>query len=108
RHVVLRSPNSKSPGLDGIPFEAYRHMVVHKETAVLLLDILNQALMSRFPKSWTKTRLILLYKKGDASNLANWRPLSLINSDAKIFTKLLANRLRTCITKLIKPFQTGF
>ena len=52
--------------------------------------------------------MILLYKKGDASDLANWRPLSLINSDAKLFTKLLTNRLRPLLPQLIHPGQTGF
>jgi hypothetical protein len=106
--VVAHAPTGKSPGLDGLPFEIYSLLLRHPLATKLLLQVMNDALHSAFPDSWLRTRLILLFKKGDASDLANWRPLSLINSDAKIFTKLLANRLRTCITKLINPFQTGF
>jgi hypothetical protein len=108
KYFVKEAPKGKSPGLDGLPFEIYPLMLKHKETANLLVDIMNDAMQGIFPASWSRTRLILLYKKGEASNLANWRPLSLINTDAKLFKKLLANRMRLCIDKLINPFQTGF
>ena len=47
-------------------------------------------------------------QEGNPEQLKNWRPLSLINTDAKIFTKWLANRLRPLIGKLIHPMQKGF
>ena len=54
------------------------------------MDVVNEALeQGVFPDTWHETIMILLFKKGDASNLANWRPLSLINSDAKLFTNCL-------------------
>jgi hypothetical protein len=40
--------------------------------------------------------------------LDNWRPLSLIKSDAKIFTKISSNRLNAILPKLINQYQTGF
>ncbi|KAK4512210.1 uncharacterized protein ATC70_011801 [Mucor velutinosus] len=52
--------------------------------------------------------MVLLFKKGDPQLLVNWRPLSLINSDAKLFTKLIANRMNKVLPKLINPYQTGF
>ena len=61
-----------------------------------------------FPSSWKKTRMVLLFKKGDPELLQNWRPLSLINCDAKLFTKLIANRFNTVLPSLINPYQTGF
>ena len=39
---------------------------------------------------------------------ANYRPISLINADIKIFSKVLASRLETVIGKLISPDQSGF
>ncbi|KAG2192922.1 hypothetical protein INT47_002761, partial [Mucor saturninus] len=72
------------------------------------LGILNDALIGVFPPSWQQTRMVLLFKKGDPMILKNWRPLSLINSDAKLFTKLLANRLNLVPPQLINPYQTGF
>jgi hypothetical protein len=52
---------------------------------------------------------MVLFKKGDPELLKNWwRPLSLINADAKLFTKLLANRFYKVLHLLINPYQTGF
>jgi hypothetical protein len=47
--------------------------------------------------------MVLIYKKGDPQLLANWRCLSLINSDAKLLTKLLANRFIRVLPKLVNP-----
>ena len=77
--------------------------------ASLLLEVLNEALLcADIPLSWLDTTVTLLHKKGDRSDLKNWRPFSLINTDAKILTKLLANRLHNMLPKIIGPYQTGF
>lgn len=52
--------------------------------------------------------MVLLFKKGDPLQLKNWRLLSLINTDAKLFTKLLTNQLKTLANRIINPYQSGF
>ncbi|KAG1447516.1 hypothetical protein G6F46_011395 [Rhizopus delemar] len=42
------------------------------------------------------------------TELKNWRPIALINCDAKIFARLLTRRLAPLIAKLINPSQKGF
>lgn len=107
--VISHSPLSRAPGRDGIPFELYQAMLHVPWIMELLLEVMNDALQDgAFPKSWNETVMILLYKKGEASRLANWRPLSLINTDAKLFTKVLTLRLRPCMTSLTGDYQTGF
>ncbi|KAI8327987.1 hypothetical protein BC941DRAFT_334567, partial [Chlamydoabsidia padenii] len=92
--LIKFTPLGKSPGLDGLPFEVYRKVFsLAPKARSLFQRILDKALDGVFPSSWSFTRMILLFKKGDPEQLANWRPLSLINTDAKLFTKLLANRL---------------
>jgi hypothetical protein len=107
--LLKHAPKGKSPGLDGLPFEVYQYLVSRSVAfADLLLTILKDAFAGIFPLSWQQTRMVLLFKKGDPLLLQNWRPLSLINSDAKLFTKLLANRFNVVLPSLINPYQTGF
>lgn len=107
--LLARTPTGKSPGLDGIPFEVYRHLAPRSSHfCSILLKVLQQAFDGVFPCSWSETRMVLLFKKGDPEMLTNWRPLSLINSDAKLFTKIVANRVNMVLPRLINPYQTGF
>ena len=103
------SARGKAPGMDGFPFELYTFLLSVDGVDSLLSRVMSQALLeARMPRSWQQTCMILLYKKGDAADLGNWRPLSLINADAKLFTKIITLRLRAPLGRLITPFQTGF
>lgn len=107
--LVAHTPSGRSPGLDGLPFELYKHLAPRSNPfCSLLLQVIRDAFEGKFPTSWSDTRMVLLYKKGDPELLGNWRPLSLINSDAKLFTKLIANRVNEILPSLINPYQTGF
>ncbi|SAL96016.1 hypothetical protein [Absidia glauca] len=107
--LLDHSPSNKSPGLDGISFEVYKYLgAKHDKSSDLLLSIIVDAQNGIFPQSWLETRTVLLFKKGHRDLLANWRPLSMINCDAKLFTKMLANRFHHCMAPIINPFQTGF
>lgn len=49
--------------------------------------MLNQALKSQvLPKSWQGFKVRLMARKSDLTSLRNWRPISLINRDARIYT----------------------
>ncbi|KAG1033152.1 hypothetical protein G6F25_010728 [Rhizopus arrhizus] len=104
-----RSPHSSSPGSDGLPYEALSFLFRFEPLQSLVLDVYNQALESAiFPASWTITSTVLLPKKGNLNLLSNWRPISLINTDAKIFTRLLTGRMRLSCSKIIHRVQKGF
>ena len=64
--------------------------------------------LDTLPASFGRSRIILLYRKGDRSQLANWRPISLMNTDEKILTKILTSRLQMHLPSIISPAQTGF
>ena len=51
---------------------------------------------------------VLIYKKGDKNDINNYRPISLVNVDAKIFSLILCNRLHGRIKKVVMPEQQGF
>ena len=44
----------------------------------------------------------------DLTDLSNWRPITLLNIDYKIASKVIAKRIEKVLTHLINPDQTGF
>lgn len=52
--------------------------------------------------------MTLLPNKGDLTDPRNWRSIALINTDAKVFTRLLNARLMPHMNRLISPYQLGF
>ena len=50
------------------------------------------------------TRLIFK-KRGDRKCLKNWRPISLLNADYKIFSKVITSRLPKFLSFIIHPIE---
>ena len=50
----------------------------------------------------------LLFKKGEREDIWNWRLITLLNVDYKIISKILAERLRKVLPKIINTDQKGF
>ncbi|KAL4212108.1 hypothetical protein AB4K20DRAFT_2008234 [Rhizopus microsporus] len=105
---VRRSLRKSSPGKNGIPYEILRLIFAHPACQPIPLQVYNDGLSSGiFPQSWYGTSVSLLPKKGGLSVLRNWRPISLINTNAKVFTRILNCRIISCADSLVNPFQTG-
>ena len=95
----------KSPGSDGLPVEFYRRFwgLLGPD----LVEILNYSFQHGSLSETQRRGIIrLLYKKEDPLELKNWRPISLLNTDYKICTKVLANRLRHVLPRIINKDQT--
>ena len=53
--------------------------------------------------------ITLIEKKGkDRSLIENWRPISLVNVDAKIMSKVIATRIKNVLPSIVHLNQTGF
>ena len=51
--------------------------------------------------------IILLYKKGVREDIGNWRPISLINIDCKLLSKVFAQRVKHVLPFIISTDQKG-
>ena len=99
---------NKSPGLDGLPYEVYlrlSHMFVP-----ILTDMFNNLFaQGAIPGSVTKG-VITLLKKGGRDvwvGLDDYRPITLLNTELKIWAWVLANRLQLVISDLIGREKTS-
>ena len=100
--------NNKSPGSDGINTEFYK--LFWNDIKTYLIKSLNYSLQIGELTALQKQSIINLIPKKDKdpTNLANWRPISLLNIDYKIATKTIANRIKKVLNNIIDSSQTGF
>ncbi|RVX04003.1 putative ribonuclease H protein [Vitis vinifera] len=61
-----------------------------------------------FLRSLNNTFLVLLPKKGGAEDLGDYRPISLLGGLYKLLAKVLANRLKKVIGKVVSPIRMLF
>jgi hypothetical protein len=61
-----------------------------------------------FPSVWKKAFLVPIFKKGDKSDIENYRPISILNAFSKIFEKLVHNLIFHVVNTSISTFQHGF
>lgn len=94
----------KSPGEDGLPLEFY--LTFWDLLAPdLLADFTDFERLDRLPDSFRVGIVTLLYKDKDKTDLKNWRPITLLNLDCKLFSKFLASRMCLFLEGLIHPDQ---
>ncbi len=105
--LALKSmQNNKAPGPDGFPVEFFKKF--HDKLAPLLLSVYKESHGS-LPPTLRQACISLLFEKDKDPDLcSSYRPLSLINVDAKILAKVLALRLEKILLTIISNEQTGF
>ena len=96
--------NNKATGLDGIPAEVWKFGGLQQE----LLEMCNSVLNGDKPDIWSHSGIIPIPKKGDLSDPQSYRGIALTPIAAKIYNRLLLNRIRPQIDPLLRGTQNGY
>lgn len=106
RRAVSSMKTGKSPGVDCFPAEYYKQYI--DVLAPILKDVYNEAFTLTLPPTFYEALISVIPKKDrDAADPANYRPLSLINMDCKILTKILALLLESALPSIIHTYTSS-
>uniref|UniRef100_A0A8C5WH19 Reverse transcriptase domain-containing protein n=1 Tax=Leptobrachium leishanense TaxID=445787 RepID=A0A8C5WH19_9ANUR len=108
KRVITALKTGKCPGPDGLPAEYYKafpdELLPHLTS---LFSRLRDG--EQFHPHTLSATISVIGKPGkDVSDVRNYRPISLLNTDLKILSKILADRLAPLLPALIHSDQVGF
>jgi hypothetical protein len=117
--AMKKSKPGKAPGPDGLPLEIYRHLcellapiLCRVYGAVWSLGDTEAAdpasLEGEALAKFLEGAISIMYKTGERTNPANYRPITLLNTDYRLLAKCLATRLHNVLPDIINPAQTAF
>ncbi|GBP65564.1 Probable RNA-directed DNA polymerase from transposon X-element [Eumeta japonica] len=103
-----RVGNNKAPGLDRVPNIALKTSI--KAAPELFLDVHNTCLKEgTFPRKWKQQRLVLLPKgKKPPEVPLSYRPLCMLDTEVKIFERIIHQRIEAIVDPLLADNQYGF
>ena len=113
--------NGTATGLDGCPYELWKTLDdlhisttrnnkngfdIIKTLTIVFNDIRLHGIDPRsdFAQGW----MCPIYKKKDRTEISNYRPITILNTDYKLLSKVLAIQLMDHIHSLIHEDQAGF
>uniref|UniRef100_A0A2N9GEV9 TIR domain-containing protein n=1 Tax=Fagus sylvatica TaxID=28930 RepID=A0A2N9GEV9_FAGSY len=105
--VVRDLQGDKSPGPDGFNMAFFQKcwQVVKNDVLGFFEEVYEHG---TFAYSLNATFVALIPKKQNASNIRDFRPISLVGCVYKILAKVLANRLKRVLDGLVSEFQNAF
>ncbi|GBC02754.1 hypothetical protein RclHR1_00480011 [Rhizophagus clarus] len=105
KEFINHLPLHKSAGNSGIHYEDLKHL--HEDVLLLILDLFNNILSTGvIPKDWNHALFYPIPKPKDwGSEINNTRPIILLESTRKLFTKILTSRLHQILSRpnIIQP-----
>ena len=104
KNVIKKMNLKKSPGIDGFTVEFYLNFwpIIKDDLTNVMNALIN---LKRLTASQSTGIVTLFHKGGDKTLLENWRPITLLCVDYKIFTKIIVNRIKPLLSKFISNEQ---
>jgi len=103
--VVHRVMGNKAPGRDGICVEFFKK---NWSTIMDMLLVYNQMYSTGNIREQQKHAIVVCIPKTTAPKTpADYRPITLLNTDYKFLARIVASRLRPILAELLHPSQQG-
>ena len=109
REAIKDMKNDKAMGVDSIPAEVLKNG--SKLFVERLTELFNKILREgRVPEVWKTGRVVMVHKSGSRSDLANYRPLTVICTMSALFSRVLTARVTREVEErgLLGEIQQGF
>lgn len=109
RKIMTSLGNNKAPGMDHIPAEAWKHL--DDDNIMLMVKLFNLCIRARdIPADWLADSVYIIHKGGDTATLSNYRPITLLDTIYKIFSRVITTRLALALedTLALSQSQKGF
>jgi hypothetical protein len=96
--TLSRMKRNKSCAEDGLVAEMLqtKHEPLLQAIACMFVDILNGT--AGIPSVWSRTKLVVLTKKGDVTLPNNYRPIAIIPILCKVFSGVLLRRMEDIVS----------
>lgn len=105
--AIAQCPKGKASGPDGIPNDWYRELA--EPVAEALTPLFTQWYSAGvLPPSFYGATIYCLAKTKQPRTGLDFRPIALLNSDYKIYARVLLNRVRSYVGGLVSPTPFGF
>lgn len=97
---LKESRHNKSPGPDGLTVEFYAEFwLTIKEAVVEVINEINRGV--QIPQSFTEGIIVLVPKTAAPKEIKELRPISLLNTDYKLYMRCMKARASRCVGKLL-------
>uniref|UniRef100_A0A803Q160 Reverse transcriptase domain-containing protein n=1 Tax=Cannabis sativa TaxID=3483 RepID=A0A803Q160_CANSA len=105
--MLFRMGSGKAPGPDGMSVIFYKHYweFVGNEFCEVILDFF---VTGRMHKGFNDRNLVLIPKTQNLKRTNHYRPISLCNVTYKVISKLIANKIKPILPRIICPMQAAF
>ncbi|KAM2951563.1 hypothetical protein COP2_001044 [Malus domestica] len=105
--AIFQMGGLKAPGPNGFQGIFYQSFWDHVYADVCAL-VKELMLGTSSPSTLNATHIVLIPKVPHPESVSQFRPISLCNYSYKVLSKVLANRLKVILPKIISPSQNAF